>query len=84
LEYSGEVATSKSDLTTFKILTNSTLSTEEAEIMMMDIIKYYLGTLLPRYKGTRIPWKRIPPDVIATYNLEAISVDGWVYIEIRK
>jgi hypothetical protein len=32
----------------------------------------------------QMPLKRFPPDVIAQYNLEAISVDGWVYIEIRK
>jgi hypothetical protein len=28
--------------------------------------------------------KRFSPDVITKYNLEAKSVDGWVYIEIRK
>jgi hypothetical protein len=26
----------------------------------------------------------IPDEIIAKYNLQAISVDGWVYIEIRK
>jgi hypothetical protein len=44
LDYSGEVATSTADITTFKILINSTLSTEQAEMMMMDIKNYYLGT----------------------------------------
>jgi hypothetical protein len=37
LDYSGDVATSTSDITTFKILINSTLSTEDAVMMMMDI-----------------------------------------------
>jgi hypothetical protein len=49
LDYSGEVATSTADVTTFKILINSTLSTEDAEMMMMDINNYYLGTPLPIY-----------------------------------
>jgi hypothetical protein len=69
LDYSGDVATSMVDITTFKILINSTLSTEDAATMMMmdmDIKKYYLGTSLPLFE----------------YN--ALAVDGWVYIEIRK
>jgi hypothetical protein len=37
LDYSGDVATSIADITTFKILINSTLSTEDASMMMMDI-----------------------------------------------
>jgi hypothetical protein len=37
LDYSGDVATSTANITTFKILINSTLSTEEAVMMMMDI-----------------------------------------------
>jgi hypothetical protein len=37
LDYSGDVATSTADITTFKILINSTLSTEDAAMMMMDI-----------------------------------------------
>jgi hypothetical protein len=47
LDYSGDVATSTADITTFKILINSTLSTAEAAMMMMDIKNYYLGTPLP-------------------------------------
>jgi hypothetical protein len=37
LDYSGDVATSKADITTFKILINSTLSTEDAAMITMDI-----------------------------------------------
>jgi hypothetical protein len=37
LDYSGDVATSTAGITTFKILINSTLSTEDAAMMMMDI-----------------------------------------------
>jgi hypothetical protein len=37
LDYSGDVATSTADITTFIILINSTLSTEDATMMMMDI-----------------------------------------------
>jgi hypothetical protein len=37
LDYSGDVATSTADITKFKILINSTLSTEDPAMMMMDI-----------------------------------------------
>jgi hypothetical protein len=40
LDYSGDVATSTADITTFKILINSTLSTKDAVMMMMDIKHY--------------------------------------------
>jgi hypothetical protein len=50
LDYSGDVATSTADITTFKILINSTLSTEDAAMMMMYIKNYYLGTPLPRFE----------------------------------
>jgi hypothetical protein len=43
LDYSGDIDTSTADITTFKILINSTLSTEDAAMMMMDIKNYYLG-----------------------------------------
>jgi hypothetical protein len=85
LDYSGDVATSTSDITTFKILINSTLSTEDAAMMMMmDIKNYYLVTPLPRFEYMKMPLSRFPEEIIQKYNLNAIAVDGWVYIEIRK
>jgi hypothetical protein len=50
LDYSGDVATSTTDITTFKILINSTLSTKDASMMMIDIKNYYLGTPQPRFE----------------------------------
>jgi hypothetical protein len=84
LDYSDDVATSTADITTFKILINSTLSTEEATMMMMDIKNYYLGTLLPRFEYMKKLLSRFPEEIIQNYNLNALAVDGWVYIEIRK
>jgi hypothetical protein len=60
LDYSGEVATSTADIATFKILINGTLSTKDAEIMMMEIKNYYLGTPLPRYEYMRMLLSRFP------------------------
>jgi hypothetical protein len=84
LDYSGDVATSTADITTFKILINSTLSTEDAAMMMMDIKNYYLGTPLPRFEYMKMLLSRFPEEIIQKYNLNTLAVDGWVYIEIRK
>jgi hypothetical protein len=84
LDYSGDVATSTADITTFKILINSTLSTKDAVMMMMDIKNYYLGTLLPRFEYMKMLLSRFPEEIVQNYNLNALAVDGWVYIEIRK
>jgi hypothetical protein len=84
LDYSGDVATSTADITTFKILINSTLSTEDADMMMMDIKNYYVGTPLPRYEYMRMLLSRFREEIVSKYNIKALAVDGWVYIEIRK
>jgi hypothetical protein len=84
LDYSGDVATSTADITTFKILINSNLSTKDAAMMMMDIKNYYLGTPLSRFEYMKMLLTRFPEEIIQKYNLNALAVDGWVYIEIRK
>jgi hypothetical protein len=84
VDYSSDVATSTAYITTFKILINSTLSTKDAAMMMMDIKNYYLSTPLPRFEYMKMLLSRFPKDIVQKYNLNALSVDGWVYIEIRK
>jgi hypothetical protein len=84
LDYSSDVATSTADIKTFKILINSTISTKDASMMMMDIKNYYLGTPLPRFEYMKMVLSRFPEEIVQKYNLNALAVDGWVYIEIRK
>jgi hypothetical protein len=86
LNYSGDITTSTStaNITTFKILINSILSTADASMMMMDINNYYLGTPLPRFEYMKMLLSRFPEEIVQKYNLNALAVDGSVYIEIRK
>jgi hypothetical protein len=84
LDYSGDVATSTADIKTFKILINSTLSTEDVAMIMMDIKNYYIGTPLPRFEYMKMLLSRFPEEIIQKYNLSTLAFDGWVYIEIRK
>jgi hypothetical protein len=72
------------DITTFKMLINSTLSTADAAMTMMDIKNYYLGTPLPRFEYMKMLLSRFPEEIVDKYNLGALAVDGWVHIEIRK
>jgi hypothetical protein len=80
LDYSGDVATSTADITTFKILINSTLSTAESAMVMMDIKNYYLGTPLPRFEYMKMLLSSFPEEIVDKYNLSALAVDGWVHI----
>jgi hypothetical protein len=84
LDYAGDIATSTADITTFKILINSTLSNDDAAMMIMDIKNYYLSTPLPRFEYMKMLLSRFPEEIVQKYNLNTLAVDGWVYIEIRK
>jgi hypothetical protein len=84
LDYSGGVATSTSDITTFKILINSTISTKDAVMMMMDIKNYYIGTPLPRFEYKKMLLSRFPDEIIQKYNLNALAVDGSVTLKFEK
>jgi hypothetical protein len=53
-------------------------------MMMMDIKNYYLGTPLPRFEYMKMLVSRFPEEIIQKYNIKALAVNGWVYIEIRK
>jgi hypothetical protein len=53
-------------------------------MMMMDIKNYYLSNPLPQFEYMKMLLSRFPEEIIQKYNLNAHSVDGWVYIETRK
>jgi hypothetical protein len=84
INYPSDLATPTADITTFNILINSTLSTENATMMMIHIKSYYIGTPLPRFEYMKMLLSRFPEEIIQKYNLNALAIDGWVFIEIRK
>jgi hypothetical protein len=53
-------------------------------MMMMDIKNYYLGTPLSRFEYMKMLLSSFPDEIVQNYNLKALAVDGWIYIEIRK
>jgi hypothetical protein len=61
------------DITTFKILINSTLSTKDAKMMMMDINNYYVGTPLPKYEYMRLPISILPLAIIGRGKIDSLG-----------
>jgi hypothetical protein len=43
-----------------------------------------MGTPLTRFEYMKMLLSRFPEEIVQTYNINALAVDGWVYIEIRK
>jgi hypothetical protein len=84
IQYHGDVSTRSADLTTSKCIWNSTVSTEGATYMCLDVKIVYLGTPMESFEYMRIPIKLIPQEIIDQYNLLPLVSDGHVFIEVQK
>jgi hypothetical protein len=84
IQYPGDVSTLSADLTTSKGLWNSTISTDGARYMCLDVKNFYLGTPMDSFEYMRIPTKLIPHDINYQYYLPPLVSDGHVYIEVHK
>ena len=84
MEYTGITATQTASLTTKNLLINSTLLTERAKFMSVDIKNYYYGAILDDFEYMRMALKDIPDKIIAQYNLRILESNGWIYIQIEK
>ena len=84
IDYPGNLSMKVADMTTFKILVNSTLSTPGARWLGLDVKNYYLGTPMDDYEYMFIPITSIPDEIITHYKLRDLVHNGRVYIEIRR
>ena len=84
IEYPYDVSTDTSDLTTAKLVINSTISTPGARHMLIDLKNYYLGTPMARYEYMRLPIAIIPIEIVEQYKLLELVHDGYIYMEIRR
>ena len=84
IEYIGNVSTPTADMTTAKLVINSTLSTPDATYCCFDISNFYLNTPMARFEYMRIPIWAIPACMMEQYNLAGLVHDGHVLVEIRK
>jgi hypothetical protein len=64
IQYPGDVSARSADLNTSKCLWNSTISTEGARYMCLDVNNFYLGTPMDSFEYMQIPIKLIPHEFI--------------------
>jgi hypothetical protein len=73
------------DMTLFKCLANSIISTPGARCFMLDIKDFYLNTPMKCKEFMRLKITDIPDEIIKEYNLqELVTKDGYVYCAINK
>ena len=82
IDYPDNLSMKVADMTTFKILINSTLSTPGAKWLGLDVKSYYLGTPMDNYKYMFIPINQNPQEIIDHYKFHKIAHNGKVYVEI--
>ena len=84
INYPYKMSTPIADLTTIKMLWNSTLSTKDAKLITMDVVNFELRTPMSIPELMHLSIKLIPQEIINKYNLDAMDEDGWVYFRIVK
>ena len=85
INYPDDCGAPTADMTLFKILVNSIISTPNAKCIMMDIKDFYLNTPMKRPEYMRLKITYIPDEIIDQYNLKSlVTQDGYVYCEITK
>ena len=85
LYYPFDVYTPNVDLTTAKLMINSTVSTRAARCLISNIKDFYLNTVMERYEYMRIHISIISQEIVNQYNLlDLINENCWVYINIQK
>ena len=73
LHYPHDASTSIADITTIKLLLNSTIFTPNARFLALDIKNYYLGAPLDQYDYMCLPISIIPTDIATKYKLHDLS-----------
>ena len=84
IDYPYEVSTPTADMTTAKLVMNSTISTPGATFHCFDISNFYLNTPMERSEYMRIPTWAIPECIMKQYKLADLVHNNSVLVEIRK
>jgi hypothetical protein len=85
IDYPGNKSTPTADLTTAKLLINSTISTPGAKFLAIDLANFHLNAPMPNPEYMRLHLNIIPDKIISHCNLCVIvTPDGWLYIKIWK
>jgi hypothetical protein len=84
IDYPGDTSAPTADITTFKILVNSVLSTPNAKMCCADVKNFYLNTPMDEPEFMRIPLALVPEEIIQEYDLHSFVNNDYVYVRIDK
>jgi len=82
INYPGDTGTLTADMTLFKIIMNSVISTKGARCMMIDLKDFYLNTPMERPEYMRLKLGDIPEEIVQYKSRDIAAPDGYVYMEI--
>ena len=84
INYPDDCGTPTADMTLFKILVNSIISTPNAKCIMMDLKDFYLRMPMKRPEYMQPKLSGILDEIIQEYNLiPLVTNDGYVYCKIK-
>ncbi len=84
VDYPGNADTPTADMTLFKILMNSIISTKGARCIVLDIKDFCLCKPMTRFEYMRLKITDIPKEIITEYGLQKLAINGYVHCEIQK
>lgn len=71
-------------MATVKAHLNSTISSDDALYMTLDITDFYLNTHMETPEYMRVPYSMFPQKIIDYYKLDLLVHNGFVNVEINK
>ncbi len=85
IDYPWSKSTPTANLTTAKLLFNSTISTPGTSSYSIDLANFYLNTPMEHYKFMCLWLDILPQEIIDKYGLtNIVNADGSVYAKIQK
>ena len=78
LPYPYDASSPAAGLTDAKLIFNSTISTDNAKFMTIDIKDFFLNNPMQYNEYARIPVRWIPDDIMEKYNLKEKIYNGYV------
>jgi hypothetical protein len=83
IDYPWNKCTLTADLTTEKVLFNSTISTPGTSFYGINLANFYLNTPMEHYEYIPLQLDILPHEIIDKFNLNNIvDPNGWVYVAI--
>ena len=84
IDYTGEVSTPTSDLTTMKLNVNIFIYNIKSQYMCIDVKCFYLNNCMDRSEYIMIHISMIPQEFVEKYNLKDKVHNGYIFKQVTK